>query len=50
MPGAIETIALVAFSGGLNVVFILTHHLVRMVVLHFAPALVVQARRWREDV
>lgn len=50
MPGAIETIALVAFSGGLNVVFILTHHLVRMIVLHFAPALVVQARRWREDV
>ncbi|SED50959.1 hypothetical protein SAMN04490185_3624 [Pseudomonas frederiksbergensis] len=50
MPGAIETITLVAFSGGLNVVFILTHHLARMVVLHFAPALVVQARHWREDV
>jgi membrane AbrB-like protein len=48
MPGAIETITLVAFSGGLNVVFILTHHLVRMVVLHFAPALLIQARRWRE--
>ncbi|KAA0968802.1 AbrB family transcriptional regulator [Pseudomonas sp. ANT_H12B] len=50
MPGAIETITLVAVSGGLNVVFILTHHLVRMVVLHFAPALLVQARRWRENV
>lgn len=50
MPGAIETIAIVAFSSGLNVVFILTHHLMRMVVLHFAPALPVQARRWREDV
>ncbi|MEN5201406.1 AbrB family transcriptional regulator [Pseudomonas wadenswilerensis] len=50
MPGAIETIAIVAFSGGLNVVFILTHHLLRMVVLHFAPALLVQARRWRENV
>lgn len=50
MPGAIETIAIVAFSGGLNVVFILSHHLVRMVVLHFAPALLVQARRWRENV
>lgn len=50
MPGAVETIAIVAFSGGLNVVFILTHHLMRMVVLHFAPALIVQARRWREDV
>ena len=50
MPGAIETIALVAFGGGLSVVFILTHHLVRMVVLHFAPALLVQARRWREQV
>jgi membrane AbrB-like protein len=49
MPGAIETIAIVAFSGGLNVVFILTHHLVRMVMLHFAPALIVQARRWRES-
>ncbi|MEB0045915.1 MULTISPECIES: AbrB family transcriptional regulator [unclassified Pseudomonas] len=49
MPGAIETIAIVAFSGGLNVVFILTHHLVRMVALHFAPALIVQARRWRVD-
>lgn len=49
MPGAIETIAIVAFSGGLNVVFILTHHLVRMVVLHFAPALIVQARRWRAE-
>ena len=47
---AIETISMVAFSGGLNVVFILTHHLVRMVVLHFAPALLVQARRWREEV
>ncbi|MVV51710.1 AbrB family transcriptional regulator [Pseudomonas sp. PB120] len=49
MPGAIETIAIVAFSGGLNVVFILSHHLVRMVVLHFAPALLIQARRWRES-
>jgi membrane AbrB-like protein len=48
MPGAIETIAIVAFGGGLNVVFILSHHLVRMVVLHFAPAFIVQARRWRE--
>jgi len=50
MPGAIETIAIVAFAGGLNVVFILTHHLARMVVLHFAPALLVQVRRVREDV
>lgn len=50
MPGAIETIAIVAFSGGLNVVFILSHHLVRMVVLHFSPALIVQVRRWRENV
>ncbi|QBF25034.1 AbrB family transcriptional regulator [Pseudomonas tructae] len=50
MPGAIETIAIVALSGGLNVVFVLTHHLLRMVVLHFAPALLVQARRWRENV
>lgn len=49
MPGAIETIAIVAFGGGLNVVFILTHHLVRMVVLHFAPAVLVQARRWQGD-
>ncbi|MBU6957299.1 AbrB family transcriptional regulator [Pseudomonas sp. CVAP len=49
MPGAIETIAIVAFSGGLNVVFILSHHLVRMVVLHFAPALIVQTRRRREN-
>lgn len=49
MPGAIETIAIVAFSGGLNVVFILTHHLVRMVMLHFAPTVLVQARRWRES-
>jgi membrane AbrB-like protein len=45
MPGAVETIAVVAFSGGLNVGFILTHHLVRMVVLHFAPALFVRVRR-----
>jgi membrane AbrB-like protein len=50
MPGAVETITIVAFSGGLNVVFILTHHLVRMVMLHFAPALLIQARRWREEV
>lgn len=50
MPGAIETIAIVAFAGGLNVVFILTHHLARMVVLHFAPALLVQVRRVREGV
>lgn len=50
MPGAIETIAIVAFSGGLNVVFVLSHHLVRMLLLHFAPALIVQARRWRENV
>lgn len=49
MPGAIETISIVAFSGGLNVVFILSHHLVRMVVLHFSPALLIQARRWRES-
>ncbi|MCI8212821.1 ammonia monooxygenase [Pseudomonas sp. S25] len=45
MPGAIETIAIVAFSSGLNVVFILSHHLVRMVLLHFAPALIVRLRR-----
>ncbi|WP_085698754.1 AbrB family transcriptional regulator [Pseudomonas sp. B26(2017)] len=50
MPGAIETIAIVAFAGGLNVVFILTHHLARMVVLHFAPALLVQLRRVKEMV
>ena len=50
MPGAIETIAIVAFAGGLNVVFILTHHLARMVLLHFAPALLVQVRRAREEV
>lgn len=50
MPGAVETIAIVAFGSGLNVVFILSHHLVRMVVLHFAPALIVQARRRRENV
>lgn len=50
MPGAIETIAIVAFSGGLNVVLVLSHHLVRMLLLHFAPALLVQARRWRENV
>jgi membrane AbrB-like protein len=49
MPGAIETIAIVAFGGGLNVVFILTHHLSRMVLLHFAPALLVQVRRAREE-
>ncbi|WP_085686406.1 MULTISPECIES: AbrB family transcriptional regulator [unclassified Pseudomonas] len=49
MPGAIETIAIVAFAGGLNVVFILTHHLARMVVLHFAPALLVQVRRRQEE-
>ncbi|NBA95038.1 AbrB family transcriptional regulator [Pseudomonas sp. R5(2019)] len=49
LPGAIETIAIVAFSGGLNVVFILSHHLVRMIVLHFAPAMIVQARRRREN-
>jgi membrane AbrB-like protein len=49
MPGAIETIAIVAFGGGLNVVFILTHHLSRMVLLHFAPALLVQLRRAREE-
>lgn len=45
MPGAIETIAIVAFSSGLNVVFILSHHLVRMILLHFAPALIVRLRR-----
>ncbi len=45
MPGAIETIAIVAFSSGLNVVFILSHHLVRMVLLHFAPALIIRLRR-----
>jgi membrane AbrB-like protein len=50
MPGAIETIAIVAFGGGLNGVFILSHHLVRMVLLHFAPALIVHARSQREDV
>jgi membrane AbrB-like protein len=50
MPGAVETIAIVAFGGGLNVVFILTHHLSRMVLLHFAPALLVQVRRAREEV
>lgn len=49
MPGAIETIAIVAFGGGLNVVFILTHHLSRMVLLHFAPALWVQLRRVRQE-
>ena len=49
MPGAIETITIVAFGGGLNVVFILTHHLVRMMALHFAPAVLVQARRWRQS-
>lgn len=49
MPGAIETVAIVALSGGLNVVFILSHHLVRMILLHGAPALIVLARRRDEN-
>lgn len=48
MPGAIETVAIVAFSGGLNVVFILSHHLLRMLLLHSAPALIVLARQMRK--
>lgn len=49
MPGAVETVAIVALSGGLNVVFILSHHLVRMILLHGAPALIVLARRRDEN-
>ncbi|MEK7919538.1 AbrB family transcriptional regulator [Burkholderia contaminans] len=46
-PGAIETITIVAYGGGLNVVFVLSHHLTRLVVLHFAPAALARARRRR---
>ncbi|KVH72937.1 ammonia monooxygenase [Burkholderia cepacia] len=46
-PGAIETITIVAYGGGLSVVFVLMHHLTRLVVLHFAPAVLVRARRRR---
>lgn len=47
LPGAIELVALIGYSNGLNVAFILLHHLVRMIVLHFTPAILAQSRNYR---
>ena len=40
IPGAIETVATVTLAAGMNVMFILSHHLLRLMVLHIAPVLV----------
>lgn len=47
LPGAIELVALIGFGSGLNVAFILFHHLARMVLLHFAPVILAQSRNIR---
>ncbi|MBF8740603.1 AbrB family transcriptional regulator [Pseudomonas guariconensis] len=47
LPGAIELVALIGYGSGLNVAFILLHHLARMVFLHFAPVLLAQTGRYR---
>jgi hypothetical protein len=40
IPGAIETVATVTLAAGMNVMLILSHHLLRLLVLHIAPVLV----------
>ena len=40
IPGAIETVATVTLAAGMNVMFILSHHLLRLMVLHIAPVFV----------
>lgn len=47
LPGAIELVALIGYGSGLNVAFILLHHLTRMVILHFAPVFLVHVHRYR---
>lgn len=40
IPGAIETVATVTLAEGMNVMFILSHHLLRLMILHALPAFV----------
>lgn len=37
VPGAVETVSVVALLSGLDMVFILTHHLIRMIILQILP-------------
>lgn len=40
VPGAIETVATVTLAAGMNVAFILSHHLLRLLILHALPAFI----------
>ena len=44
VPGGVESVAAVALAGGLNVIFIMTHHMTRLLVLNLAPALLARSR------
>lgn len=38
-PGGIETVTVISVASGLNVMFILSHHLIRILILQIAPVL-----------
>jgi hypothetical protein len=41
VPGAVESVAVVALAAQLDVAFIITHHLLRLFVVHLAPLLLI---------
>lgn len=40
-PGGVETVTVISVASGLNVMFILSHHLIRILILQLAPVLFV---------
>ena len=38
-PGGVETVTVISVASGLNIMFILSHHLIRILVLQLAPVL-----------
>lgn len=38
-PGGVETVTVISVASGLNVMFILSHHLIRILILQLAPVL-----------
>lgn len=44
-PGGVETVTVISVASGLNVMFILSHHLIRILILQLAPVLFVSKLR-----
>jgi hypothetical protein len=49
VPGAVESVTVVALAAQLDLAFIITHHLLRLLIVHLAPSLFVgPPDRWAD--